>query len=1138
MTARLGPISLPLLAGQNQKVDPRLQAPQEFASVVNVEMTRDGRQSPRRGFGSYGIIPVAGQDSGSLKPIRCVGDRDLFVADSGDLPHWTYAHRAHVRSRAQGTAPDVGFSTARLTSVAEGGTQTLIPVSVTPVSGYRGEREQTSATADTSTTGEWIATANLDSGAIVVIWRSRDTLEVIGTQRIESTGFGDPLDASQYVQCAIACSPTTRKTVVVAVRLSGAVVFIAFDDAGEAGTITDSGYTAGMAVGENGCIDAVASPNDDSFIFIMGNTAGGTSGVQKRAMTAPHVLDWSLSPVGSTTTAYTMHCLDVSSSGAQVIWAIANTDSGGLTRTIRMGLINEATGAVVADSAALTLGSGLLPGIPFVTHKSKLSEPTFHAVAFTTIATSAPVGTPTANVYVWDGVAASSLDRVANYTNGVVAGRVLLNAIECETSDDDPYYEDTDFRRLLLPMMSSGFSLELDTDLAYDASRPVFLMNIGANFTEESDGEGGWTRIIEYELEGTAEHGLLALSGEVGQATHPYISPIYTGSTGWTMGAPSKVRRIESTSGDTDTDLTGAYCLTFDVSVVGKSRRFNGDQWRRVLRGLPRQGRIALFKPMRAEQCELAPIRANETIIPGLTANVCDGVSTHSCGFLEAPIISDIQLVASAFNPLDGTYSITAVFEWTDASGRRYQSAPAIPRDITITPGNNATITFAAPVATYEGLSVAVYRTVNGGSEFMRDGSLNLSRVSSDTVIQLDDSQLLQQERIYSPTLGEVPNDPPPSAQRFARTRDRVWAYGLDRPEVVQASKLLTDGRGIVWSNSANYFIVFPEPVVAVETLDETAVVFTARAVYTIGGSGPDDTGIGTFTEPGRIPGYVGCVSPRSVVSADAGIYFQSQRGIELIPRGFGAAQWVGQPVMTDIETYSLCRGAVADGEGDRIVWTMVDPATWDEVELVLDCRAQSWSKWDVAMLVGDNISSNMPTLGISVGGQSIVRGNEEPARVILWGDTESRCRIQAVEACQDRRQDDGGAFYLQNVGADWVTGWCRFNGTQGWQIVRRASLLITPVTTQASASWILGLTMAFNDNPEDTYSVNWSSADLTWDTNQSLTLEVALPVVQFESIQMTVEVSGTSAGCEIQLHSIALCPETEGARVASQYRR
>lgn len=1133
MVARPGPISLPLLAGQNQKVDERLLAPQEFTRISNAVQERDGRQLTRRGFVSYPVGLWAGAGGpGGVAPIRCVGDGDRFVGDSSVLPYWTSAYQADVRSRAQGQGADSGYSTAPLKSVGPGGVCSLIPERVIPVSGFRGGREQTSSVCDYSTPGEWLVTCNCDAGAINVIWRSRDTLEVIASDRQTLNGFGlGPSNLQNYTQCSVVCSTSTHETVVVAVALDGSVRFIYYSDPGNYGGTTVTSYTVQMNINENSNIDTCTLSTGSAF-FVAALCTNPT-GMRLVAcnFTPPHTQQWN-NVLFAPGAQYTMCSLDANASQNSIAWAAVSSDNAATSAILKVGTVTYTTGAFGPASAVLSFSSGTGPGIPFITHANNLgSLAPAYMVALTQMGNLAGPGNPVpaARVLGWNGVNTAALNQYAIYNHAAVAGRVMLNSA-------DGYYQDSTFRRLLVPLMQTGEST-LDSDTSFDPNRAVFLQNLGAN----PDGSGGWT----YPMTGAAECGLLEINGEVGQATSPFIS-FYDGVSfpsmrGWTMGAPTKLVRIASNSGDIDTGLTGAYVMTFDVATEGKSRPFNGSMGRQPLLNMPRQGRLAIFKPMRATECELAPIRHNETLIPGLTTTVADAVQTHSCGFLEAPVINSLGKVTSAVHPpANGTYYVTAVYEWTDSEGRRYQSAPAVPQMVTLAGTEQAQIVFNSPTACYSGASIAIYRTVCNGSEFKRDGSIDGAAVMiSNVIFQLTDPQLLSQETLYT-SLGEVPNDPPPGAQRFARTRDRVWAYGLDRREVIQASKSLQDGRGIVWSNAANFFVVMPEEVVAVETLDETAVVFTSNGVYTIGGAGPDDSGTGTFQEPGRIPGYVGCASAKSVISGDAGIYFLSQRGIELLPRGFGPPQWVGQPVMTDLASYTECRGAVADVESDQLIWSFVNPTTWEERLVVLNIRNQTWAAWDVPKTGPFSaLNSQVPSVGVTVGGDNLTRGATVPKRPILWADTSARVRIQDPISAVDAFQTPGGSPNSSVVSGLWQSGWMRFAGTSGWQIIRRMSLTITPLLDP----WTLALNLYFNDDPITTYSCSWNFSAITYNAGQSVTLSVNLPVVQFESLRYQLTASSSDAvasanGPALYVHSVMLHPESEGPRLPKENRR
>src|SRR6478735_4226039 len=398
MVARPGPISLPLLAGQNQKVDPRLQSPQEFASVVNVEMTRDGRQAARHGFQSYAVGVTAGQTATSLGPIRCVGSGDMFVSDAGDLPYWAYAYRAYVRSRASGGSQDTGYSTAPMKSVAYGGVPTLIPERVIAASNYRGESEQTSTTVYVSDRSEWVVSANCDTGNINIVWRSRDTLEVVATQRVKSSDFGDPSGGENYIQCSVVCSQQFNHTLVVAVRLDGEIDYIYCSDAGVTPTVTSSGLTVSMAANVNSNIDLASFPGGNNAVLIYND--GANVNVRMVGIAPPHATHWTTT-VFSPPTQYTRCALDPTP-GIELLWSVASSDPFGVTRTLRMGVLNFGSGAAIATSGASTTPSPWIPGIPFCSHDDNVGGQGVHFLATTTI--NASTFEPISRLYVWDKV--------------------------------------------------------------------------------------------------------------------------------------------------------------------------------------------------------------------------------------------------------------------------------------------------------------------------------------------------------------------------------------------------------------------------------------------------------------------------------------------------------------------------------------------------------------------------------------------------------------------------------------------------------------------------------------------------------------------------------------------------------------
>jgi hypothetical protein len=102
-------------------------------------------------------------------------------------------------------------------------------------------------------------------------------------------------------------------------------------------------------------------------------------------------------------------------------------------------------------------------------------------------------------------------------------------------------------------------------------------------------------------------------------------------------------------------------------------------------------------------------------------------------------------------------------------------------------------------------------------------------------------------------------------------------------------------GEQVLWKDDPAFKVTLPAPCTAIGELDGYAVLFTESSVHMVLGAGPDDTGSGLF-EVRPVPTDFGAVTHHTH-TVDQGCLYQSARGIELLPRGFGAPLYVGAPV-------------------------------------------------------------------------------------------------------------------------------------------------------------------------------------------------------------------------------------------------
>lgn len=299
-------------------------------------------------------------------------------------------------------------------------------------------------------------------------------------------------------------------------------------------------------------------------------------------------------------------------------------------------------------------------------------------------------------------------------------------------------------------------------------------------------------------------------------------------------------------------------------------------------------------------------------------------------GFPLSPQITLLTQTTVGGLVVGGTYSYVAVFEWISTSGERHRSAPSDPVSVTMTAGNfGVDVTISAPnwgqrwdpsVSSYP--VVHVYRTENGGTVHYRatpgSGAPVANDVTDGLVVfsdPLTDAQLLSQGDALYTDAALCDYDLAPSARFMWRDERRVWFGGLWEPEQVACSLDIIPAQPIEYSdfeglNGPVFRVLIGEPVTGGAYQDGVNYVFAEKAIYVFSGEGPDRQGNGDFSRPRIITSETGCIDYRSVIATSRGIFFQSTRGIELLPRGGGTPQFVGAGIQDLLAEYPTVLGA------------------------------------------------------------------------------------------------------------------------------------------------------------------------------------------------------------------------------------
>ncbi len=325
-----------------------------------------------------------------------------------------------------------------------------------------------------------------------------------------------------------------------------------------------------------------------------------------------------------------------------------------------------------------------------------------------------------------------------------------------------------------------------------------------------------------------------------------------------------------------------------------------------------------------------------------------DGDVAAEVGYAWTPARSGVATAG-----VGNTWSYCFTYAWYDKQGKLHESAPSAP--VTLT--NVGTVTFELQTLTLtnkndpvlvgsQKVAIRAYRTTTGGSSFRYLGEVANSVVlptvtMSNAIAGVADSAIAAQPVVYT-DMRLLPFGWPIAAKDVCTWDNRVVAASGERAIM---STRAAQASAPCWVDHASHVIETHdgESLVAVEAIDDTLVLFQDNAVYAVQGTGPAQFGSPVLPEPRRLDGHPGCIAPASVLSTPGGIGYQSDRGLELLPRGFGTAPWFGEPVRDVTDVYNVVRGACRNPVDGRAIWLCFDESNLDTRFVVWDWAKGTW---------------------------------------------------------------------------------------------------------------------------------------------------------------------------------------------------
>jgi hypothetical protein len=429
--------------------------------------------------------------------------------------------------------------------------------------------------------------------------------------------------------------------------------------------------------------------------------------------------------------------------------------------------------------------------------------------------------------------------------------------------------------------------------------------------------------------------GLVPISCPLEMSVQDYVVSLGQGSTFVDLAGVPSATQIGTTTAYTVTVPT---LYTAPGSAVTTGHDFRVIQAKHYTDSAARRSVAALY----ADSSSFVPMGALTSV---------DDRGANEQGFLFPPAMSAPTPGGGGSLTPSGTYYYTAVYKARKSSGRFEYSAPSIPVSVTMggaQTSNLLAITTLA-VTARPSVQVEIYRTLANGQTFYLNRVIDSDITAAGGRVTytdlLSDATQASQQALYTQVGQTLPNAFPPASRFGCVGGQRLFLGGLIRSDLVQASKLIFGDQSPSFCDSDAFRIVLPAACTGLAWMD-VLVMFTAEGIYIASGDGPSDDGLGDFGNLTRMPYELGCIEPRSVKVIDDGCFFQTSRGLYLLPRGFGAPVPAGDNVMETLRTYPVITGAatVTKDQEQSALWSCTDSAGSVGARIAYDIAHKTWS--------------------------------------------------------------------------------------------------------------------------------------------------------------------------------------------------
>jgi hypothetical protein len=416
----------------------------------------------------------------------------------------------------------------------------------------------------------------------------------------------------------------------------------------------------------------------------------------------------------------------------------------------------------------------------------------------------------------------------------------------------------------------------------------------------------------------------------------------------------------------------------------------------------------------------------------GALLHYSDGARVAEAGFMFRPLAPEISTSGTG---ITGTFSYVWVIEEVDGDGNWHISGVSDPTSSGSVTNKTITVNTTPTCVTsrrfpagkdVSPLRYALYRTVTGAEPpYYRVATVTndptASVVYNDTTA---DATLIANPKLYSQ----------PSVDGTAK--DRRAPAGLN--VIAEYNGMVVGGAGSdlwysgqpisgegAWFNPI-FVVPFPEDITGLASQDGALIVFSRRSIHIVAGGPPSDNGSSDLMgTPRRLSSDVGCIDPRSICVTSLGVFFQSERGIEVLTRG-QQVEWVGESVQTTLAAYPIITSATIDPVSSTVLIECAASEAAGLVSgngrtLVYDLALRTWTSTDIR-LTSDGVPAQSGCIVYTSSGYRYA-----------W------IRANGTVYYEDRTTHlDASAWVSMRA----ISPWIKAAGLQGPQMVSRATLL------------------------------------------------------------------------------------------------